>query len=114
VLAQQAGATNVINPVRFTGQSLAGTAHGQHTAGYLSDLASISGRVHLVERPVRDEEVGQPSTRSASGGQGLRIYRGGKAYGFWEAESKQSARGDMIVEIVPTAPTDGAVGASMA
>ncbi|WP_292965268.1 potassium channel family protein [Novosphingobium sp. UBA1939] len=114
VLAQQAGATNVINPVRFTGQLLAGTAHGQHTAGYLSDLASISGRVHLVERPVCDEEVGQPLTRLASGGQGLRIYRGGKAYGFWEEESRQLAPGDMIVEIVPTAPTDGAVGASMA
>ncbi|WP_125954429.1 TrkA family potassium uptake protein [Novosphingobium sp. MD-1] len=114
VLAQQAGATNVINPVRFTGQLLAGTAHGQHTAGYLSDLASISGRVHLVERPVRDEEVGQPLTRLASGGQGLRIYRGGKAYGFWEEESRQLAPGDMIVEIVPTAPTDGAVGGAAA
>src|SRR5690606_18731194 len=39
-LAHQAGADNVINPVRFTGLLLAGSAQGVHLADYLADLAS--------------------------------------------------------------------------
>ncbi len=52
LLARQAGANNVINPVHFTGLLLAGSAEGQHISEYLADLASVSGRVQLVERPV--------------------------------------------------------------
>src|SRR5690606_18407845 len=50
LLARQAGANNVINPVRFTGLLLAGSAQGAHIADYMADLASVSGRVQLVER----------------------------------------------------------------
>jgi voltage-gated potassium channel len=102
LLARQAGADNVINPVRFTGLLLAGSAQGAHIADYLADLASVTGRVQLVERPVRAEEVGQPLTRLATGGQGLRIYRGGRAIGFWESEAGALQPGDVVVEILPT------------
>ena len=51
-LARQAGANNVINPVRFTGLLLAGSAEGQHISDYLADLASVTGRVQLIERAV--------------------------------------------------------------
>src|SRR5690606_14015329 len=57
-LARQAGANNVINPVRFTGLLLACSAQGAHVADYLFDLASVDGRVQLVERPVTPEEIG--------------------------------------------------------
>lgn len=106
LLARQAGANNVINPVRFTGLLLAGSAQGAHIADYLADLASVTGRVQLVERPVRAEEVGKPLSQLASGGRGLRIYRQGEAIGFWEAEACALQPGDVVVEILPTDETE--------
>ncbi|MDE8652689.1 potassium channel family protein [Novosphingobium album (ex Liu et al. 2023)] len=106
LLARQAGADNVINPVRFTGLLLAGSAEGKHISDYLADLASVTGRVQLVERPVLPAEIGQPIDALASGGKGLRIYREGKAIGFWEAAAKSLRASDVIVEILPTAATD--------
>jgi voltage-gated potassium channel len=102
ILARQAGANNVINPVRFTGLLLAGSAQGAHIADYLVDLASVSGRVHLVEREVRPEEIGRPLSELSTGGQGLRIYRNGVALGFWEQQATALEEGDCIVEIRAT------------
>ena len=101
-LARQAGANNVINPVRFTGLLLAGSAKGAHIADYLADLASVSGRVQLVEREVTAEECGKSIGSLKSGGRGLRVYRGGEVIGFWEDECQQLQAGDIVVEIVPT------------
>ncbi len=106
LLAQQAGADNVINPVRFTGLLLAGSASGAHIADYLADLASVGGKVQLVERPVLPAEVGKPLRELASGGLGLRIYRRGDPYSFWSAEAGALEAGDQVVEIKPTR-TDG-------
>lgn len=105
-LARQAGANNVINPVRFTGLLLAGSVKGAHIADYLADLASVSGRVQLVERVVTEAECGRPITDLTTGGQGLRIYRNGRPIGFWEEECKTLQSGDVVVEIVPTAPSE--------
>ena len=101
-LARQAGANNVINPVRFTGLLLAGSAKGEHIADYLADLASVSGRVQLVEREVTAEECGKAIGELTTGGRGLRVYRNGRALGFWEAECQKLQTGDIVVEIVPT------------
>ncbi len=101
-LARQAGADNVINPVRFTGLLLAGSAQGAHISDYLADLASVSGRVQLVERPVLPEEIGRGLNNLATGGHGLRVYRNGSASGFWEEEAGVLQAGDIIVEIRPT------------
>ncbi len=101
-LARQAGANNVINPVRFTGLLLAGSAKGAHIADYLADLASVTGRVQLVERLVTDAECGCAISALDSGGRGLRVYRDGKALGFWEEECQNLRAGDVVVEIVPT------------
>ncbi len=107
LLARQAGANNVINPVRFTGLLLAGSVKGAHIADYLADLASVSGRVQLVERVVSEAECGLPITDLQSGGQGLRIYRNGRAIGFWEDECQTLQPGDVVVEIVPTIGNEG-------
>ena len=106
LLARQAGANNVINPVRFTGLLLAGSAKGAHIADYLADLASVTGRVQLVERKITREEAGKPITELRSGGQGLRVYRGGQVIGFWEDDCQQLEVGDVVVEIVPTTNGD--------
>lgn len=102
LLARQAGASNVINPVRFTGLLLAGSAGGSHIADYLADLASFSGEVQLVERPVHPDEIGRSLSQLASGGQGLRVYRGQTEIGFWEEGAKALLDGDVVVEVVPT------------
>jgi voltage-gated potassium channel len=102
LLARQAGADNVINPVRFTGLLLAGSARGAHIADYLADLASVSGRVQLVERVVTEAECGRSLAELESGGRGLRVYRNGRALGFWEPECDNLQLGDIIVEIIPT------------
>jgi voltage-gated potassium channel len=108
LLARQAGANNVINPVRFTGLLLAGSVKGAHIADYLADLASVGGRVQLVEREVSAAECGKPITDLNSGGQGLRVYRNGRAIGFWEDECQMLQPGDVVVEIVPTSTVEGA------
>ena len=98
LLARQAGADNVINPVRFTGLLLAGSAEGQHISEYLSDLASVTGRVQLVERKVKPDEIGKPLEKIATG-KGLRIYRGSRVIGFWEPDAHVLEADDLIVEI---------------
>ena len=103
LLARQAGADNVINPVRFTGLLLAGSAQGSHIADYMADLASVGGRVQLIERPVLSEEIGRSIDQLATNGRGLRIYRGEEALGYWEAGPLEA--GDVIVEIQPTNST---------
>lgn len=103
LLARQAGANNVINPVRFTGLLLAGSVKGAHIADYLADLASVGGRVQLVERVVSAEECGRSIAELKSGGKGLRVYRNGRPIGFWEDECQMLQPGDVVVEIVPTA-----------
>jgi voltage-gated potassium channel len=111
LLARQAGADNVINPVRFTGLLLAGSAQGSHISDYMADLASHAGRVQLVERPATAQEIGKSLDQLASGGRGLRIYRGGTAIGFWEEAARRIEAGDTVVEIVPTTRRDGDVEA---
>jgi voltage-gated potassium channel len=99
--AKRAGADVVVNPLDFAGLLLASTHGGQHIADYLADLASREGRVQLIERDVRPEEVGK-ALKDISDGLGLRIIRDGTAYGFWRPQVEKLEPGDIIMEIVPT------------
>lgn len=109
LLARQAGASTVINPVSFAGLLLAGSTTGAHIADYIADLASSSGRVRLAERVVRDDECGRPLSAVATG-LGVRIYRDGTPYGYWEPEAQALRPGDCIVEILPTAAKEAELG----
>lgn len=100
LLARQAGATTVINPVSFTGLLLAGSEAGPHIADYIADLASAAGRVQLTERAVRPEEVGRPLSAIATG-LGVRLYRAGRPIGFAEEGARALQAGDTLLEIVP-------------
>lgn len=101
ILAQQAGASTVINPVRFTGLLLAGSAQGTHVSAYLSDLASAAGRVQLVEREAGPDDIGRSLDDLPDGSRGLRIVRGGQDIGFWEDGAQRIEAGDRIVSVVP-------------
>jgi voltage-gated potassium channel len=101
VPARRAGANVVVNPLDFAGLLLATTHEGQHIADYLADLASMKGKVRLIERKVRPEEIGK-TLRDVSDGLGLRIIRDGTAYGFWRPQVAKLEAGDIIMEICPT------------
>ena len=109
LIARQAGATTVINPVSFAGLLLAGSTQGLHISDYLADLASTRGRVKLSERVVDGDECGKPLAALARG-IGVRIYRDGRPYGFWEPEAQALQTGDCIVEILPTAEKEAEAG----
>ncbi len=100
VLAQDAGASVIVNPVSFGGQLLAGVTVGPHIAEYVADLVTSHGRIALHERPVAPDEVGR-RLRDITHGHGLRIYRDGEPIGFWEAEAESLRAGDVIIEVVP-------------
>jgi voltage-gated potassium channel len=102
VPARAAGASTVVNPVSFAGLLLASSCHGVHLSDYLMDLASIHGRVQLMERGVRADEVGKPLSGIATG-LGVRLYRGGKPHSFREPEAAKLLPGDTILEIVTQA-----------
>ncbi|WP_422344719.1 potassium channel family protein [Parasphingorhabdus sp.] len=101
MLARQAGATTVINPVSFAGLLLAGSCEGAKISDYLSDLASATGRVKLVQRAIEEDEVGKAMKDIVKDGLGVRIYRDNNMYGFWEDEANKLEAGDIIVEIKP-------------
>ena len=101
VPARRAGADVVVNPLNFAGLLLATTHAGHHIADYLADLATMGGRVRLIERDVLPEEIGM-ALRDLAGGLGLRIIRDGTAYGFWRPQVEKLEPGDIIMEIVPT------------
>ena len=102
ILARQAGADTVINPVRFTGLLLAGSAEGTHVSDYLADLASASGRVQLVERLATPADIGRALGDLPDGSRGLRIVRAGAEIGFWEPAAQAIEAGDILVTILPT------------
>jgi voltage-gated potassium channel len=100
VQARRAGANIVVNPLDFAGLLLATSHGGQHIADYLADLASMEGKVRLIERAIRDDEVGKP-LREVTGAVGLRLIRDGTAYGFWRPQAEKLELGDTIMEIRP-------------
>ena len=101
IAARLAGADVVVNPFDFAGLLLATTHAGQHIADYLADLATMGGRVRLIERDVRPDEIGK-SLKDLTEGLGLRIIREGTAYGFWRPQVQKLESGDIIMEIIPT------------
>ena len=105
VPARRAGADVVVNPLDFAGLLLATTHGGQHIADYLADLASMKGKVRLIERDVQPQEVGK-ALKDVSAGLGLRVIRDGTAYGFWRPQVQSLESGDVIMEIAPTATNE--------
>jgi voltage-gated potassium channel len=99
-LATQAGATTVINPTRLAGQLLAGSTQGSHLAETMGDLADSGGALVLRERRPNAHEIGRPLS-AVRDGAALRLYRGGRAFGFWEAEAQAVEAADLIVEAAP-------------
>lgn len=99
LIARDAGASIIVNPVSFGGQLLAQCTAGPHIADYVADLVTRGGQAELRERPVRAEEIGK-SPRDIADGQVLRIYRNDRAIGVREPDAGLLKAGDTVIEIV--------------
>ncbi|WP_235528262.1 potassium channel family protein [Sphingomonas sp. Leaf231] len=99
LLARDAGASIIVNPVSFGGQLLAQCTAGPHVADYVADLVTRNGKVELRERTVRADEVGK-SPGDVTGGQIVRVYRGDRAIGIDDPDAQQLHAGDFVIELV--------------
>jgi len=95
-LLRQAGADVTVMPSRVSGYLLADSVANQHVNDFVLDVLSSGGRLLLVERAARPEEVGRP-LGLVGGAMVLRIYRGGQPVGFWEPDGAAIRAGDMLL-----------------
>jgi len=102
LLARDAGASIIVNPVSFGGQLLAQCTAGPHIADYVADLVTRGGRVELRERAVRADEVGK-APGDLRGGQIVRIYRDDRPLGVLEPDAARLAAGDLVLELIDAA-----------
>jgi len=97
-LLRQAGADVTVSPSQISGFLLADSVGNRYVNEFVVDVLSSGGRLLMVERPARPEEVGQPAGVI---GQAmiLRIYRNGKPIGFWEPEGRSIQGGDTVLAL---------------
>jgi voltage-gated potassium channel len=99
-LIRRAGANATVMPSQAGGYLLADAVSHNHVAEYVFDLLTSDGRVALVEREPRSEEIGK-AMREIEHGLVVRLYRDGKPVGFWETERNRIQRGDLLLVIEP-------------
>lgn len=99
LLARDAGASIIVNPVSFGGQLLAQCTTGPHVADYVTDLVTRAGRIELCERAVRPGEVGK-FPRDVVGSQIVRIYRDDQAIEVAQADAQRLLEGDWVIELI--------------
>ncbi len=98
-LIRQAGANVIVSSARVGGFLLADAVENWHIAEYVLDLLTTDGRVSLVERPAKDDEIGRNALEVADGLL-VRIFRSGEKIGFWEKDKLTIKAGDILLVIV--------------
>jgi voltage-gated potassium channel len=104
-LLRQAGANAIVSLGRINGFLLADAVVHAHTANYVLDLLTTKGRVALIEREARPEDIGRPM-REIEEGLVVRLLREGRPIGFWEEEQSVVRAGDVLVVILPAADVE--------
>lgn len=96
-LFKQGGADAIVSPATFGGYILAAAVDHGHMVHYLNDLLTAEGRIRLIERVVRPDEIGKtpadlkPDTL-------LRLYRGTLMVSLFELEQiGRLQAGDVMV-----------------
>jgi voltage-gated potassium channel len=98
VIARDAGADVIVNPISFGGQLLAGSTRGPHLADYVAELVTRGGDADLHEREVTAEEVGR-SPEDLTTGQVLRVYRGERCLLLDNPAARRLQPGDVVIEV---------------
>lgn len=98
-LVRQSGADATVMPSKVGGILMADSVDTSNLAGYVMDLITAGGRVTLVERDARPEDVGR-TPREIPEGLCVRVLRGKEIFGFWEQDVRVQT-GDRLVVIAP-------------
>lgn len=103
-LFRQGGANTIVSPATFGGYILAAAVDHRHLVDYLEDLLTAGGRINLVERAVKPEEVGKRAT-DLKPDVLLRVYRGETVLTLWDLQEREVLRtGDILVLLQPARP----------
>jgi voltage-gated potassium channel len=100
-LLKQSGADATVLPSRVGGILMADSLDSSVLAGYVMDLISAGGRVILIEREARAEEIGRMPVELVES-RILRVLRGSQGFGFWESDAR-IRQGDKLVVVDPVA-----------
>jgi voltage-gated potassium channel len=98
-LMRQAGADITVTTSRIAGYLLADAVAHRHVNDFVLDVLSSGGRLVLVERSAQAGEIGRP-IGVIGRALVLRVLRGGKPVGFWEAGAT-IADGDIVLALEP-------------
>lgn len=98
-LLRQAGADITVTPSRIAGYLLADAVAHRHVNDFVLDVLSSGGRLVLLERAARPEEIGRPPG-VVGRAMVLRILRDGRPVGFWESGAV-IAGGDVLLALEP-------------
>ena len=107
IIARDAGADVIVNPISFGGQLLAGSTLGPHLADYVAELVTRGGDADLHEREVTADEVGRAPAEIASG-QVLRVYRDDECLLLDSPRARRLEAGDIIIEVITPAARQAA------
>jgi voltage-gated potassium channel len=105
-IIRQAGANAIVAPSIVGGHLMADSVQSSHVADYINDLMCSDGRVRLIERTARADEIGRP-LRELGPNLAVRLHRGQEDIGFWEGAKAIVEAGDHVLEIEPIAPNVG-------
>jgi len=107
-LFKQGGADAIISPATFGGYILAAAVEQGHMVHYLDDLLTAQGKIALVERKVRPEEVGKlPADLKPD--LLLRLYRKSTMFSYIDLDQAgRLQEGDILVLFTSRQSTDGA------
>lgn len=104
-LFKQGGADAIISPATFGGYIIAAAVDHGHMVQYLDDLLTVGGKVALVERAVRPDEIGK-TPADLKPEFVLRLYRGPTMVSLLELEQAGRLQaGDILVLL--TCPQNG-------
>jgi voltage-gated potassium channel len=98
IIARDAGADVIVNPISFGGQLLAGSTAGPHLADYVAELVTRGGDSDLHEREVTAGEVGL-SPAEIRTGQVLRLYRDDRCLLLDNPAAQKLEAGDVLIEV---------------
>jgi len=104
-LFKQGGADAIVSPATFGGYIIAAAVDHGHMVHYLDDLLTAGGKVSLVERPVRSDEIGK-TPADLKPEIVLRLYRGNGMESLLDLEQAGRLQaGDILVLL--TCPQNG-------
>ena len=102
VIARDAGADVIVNPISFGGQLLAGSTAGPHLADYVAELVTRGGDSDLHERVVTAAEVGR-SPAEITTGRVLRLYRDDRCLLLDHPAAQRLEAEDVLIEVLDRA-----------